>query len=171
MSNIVPCKACSNSFNYKPGFAGNARQLCEDCRKKVDDKELERLEEKDIIDNNRYLGNKETYDVLDILMEGNIPEFKNDGDRFVCAKEVGEFVKRTGLFGIDMKNLTKLMDSLSTVHALLLLGRLTREQLGFLKEHVAEDYKLGSSEWAKYLIEQDENITKLCDYLKGVKND
>ncbi|MHA2280166.1 MAG: hypothetical protein ACXAC5_04735 [Promethearchaeota archaeon] len=64
-------------------------------------------EEDTIIEDNKYL-NKE-FDISEILAFGNIPEFNNAADRFVCARQVGIFINKNGLGNHD--NLIKFLKS------------------------------------------------------------
>lgn len=127
MKNIVPCKICSKDFEYSPGFSGNNRQFCSDCKNKVDEKELIRIGEEMITENNRYLitaaKRKDEYDPIDILVDGNMPEFKSDADKFICAMELGKFVRQVELTGIE-DNFAKLLNLLGDLHAIILVKQL-----------------------------------------------
>lgn len=132
MKNLVPCKICMKNFNYSPGPSGNARQFCDSCRLSVDEAELKRIEEETVIEGNRYLMDapkrKEEYDPIDILVDGNIPEFKSDADRFICAMEMGCFIRKTGITGIE-DNSAKLFEALENTHTVLLFKQLSLETM------------------------------------------
>ncbi|KKL47677.1 hypothetical protein LCGC14_2333120, partial [marine sediment metagenome] len=114
MKNIVPCKRCTKEFEYSPGFAGNTRQLCKECRRIVDDEEVERLKEETIMKGNRYLDGKQRYDPVDILVDGNMPKLESDLDKFLCVREIAFFIRKTGFTGLE-DNLAKLFDELDLV--------------------------------------------------------
>jgi len=118
MTNIVKCKICGADFNYVPGYSGNARQYCVSCKAVEDEKELRELEEKTITEGNKYLAGN-VYDMVDILVDGNIPTFANDGEKFICATEVGKFIRSAGFSGIE-ENFCKLCDALGLVHFMVL---------------------------------------------------
>lgn len=126
MKNIVPCKICQKNIEYIPGPAGNNRQLCDHCKSMVDEEELKRLEEESIIEKNRYLidapKRKDEYDPVNILVYGEMPEFKSDADKFVCAMEVATFLKRQkgGFCGME-EGLAKFMEHIGILHSSLLL--------------------------------------------------
>lgn len=132
MKNIVPCKICSNDFEYIPGPSGNARQLCKSCKDSVDEEEIKKLEEETITEKIRYLINsskrKPEFDPLDILVEGNMPSFMTDGDRFVCATEMAYFVKRTGITGLE-DNIVRLFELLDLVHIILFIKQQTLQTM------------------------------------------
>ncbi len=121
MENLVPCKMCMKNFNYSPGRDGAARQFCDSCRVIVDEDEVKRLAEETIVAGNRYLMDapkrKDEYDPLDILIDGNMPEFESDSDRFVCALEMATFLNKTGLEGIDY--LFEFVNHLGLVHRMI----------------------------------------------------
>ncbi|KKL98445.1 hypothetical protein LCGC14_1824290, partial [marine sediment metagenome] len=122
MENLVPCKMCMKNFDYSPGRDGAARQFCDLCRLSVDEADLKRIEEEMIVEGNRYLMDaskrKEEYDPLDILVDGNMPEFESDADRFVCAMEMATFLRRQkgGFCGME-KCTSELLEHLGPVHA------------------------------------------------------
>lgn len=130
MENKVPCKKCGIQFDYSPGYAGNSRQLCNSCRKIADDEELREEMEKSITDGNKYLSKKETYDMLDILLNGNCPKFTEDAQKFICVKEVGQFIQRNGFTGIEV-NLSKFLKKFDNdpVFIILFLRQLTLQQM------------------------------------------
>jgi hypothetical protein len=80
-----------------------------------DEIKLTKEEEETIIEDNKYL-NKE-FDVSEILAFGNIPEFENDADRTICARQVGRFVKKNGLGNHD--NLIKFLLSIPLAHMII----------------------------------------------------
>ncbi|KKL09179.1 hypothetical protein LCGC14_2568420, partial [marine sediment metagenome] len=65
---------------------------------------------------------------LDILVDGNMPEFESDADRFVCASELGTFINTAGTVGMG-NNILKLLGELAPIHSIILLRRLKSEQL------------------------------------------
>jgi len=113
MENIVQCKVCNKDFVYSPGYSGNARQLCEPCRAVVDAAEIMALEKETIIEGNKYLVSnpkrKNVYDFSDILVNGNIPEFKSEAEMFVCACEMAAFFKGKADFMGCEKNVRQLL--------------------------------------------------------------
>ena len=64
-----------------------------------DEIKLTKEEEDTIIEDNKYL-NKE-FDIAEILAFGNIPEFENAADKFLCAMQVAFFVRKNGLGNHD----------------------------------------------------------------------
>jgi hypothetical protein len=142
--NLVPCKRCSRNFNYVQNVSGNARQLCNECRIIVDNEDLEDLKEKTIKEGNRYLvgspGRKDEYDPVDILINGEIPDFNSDAEKFICAVEVGKFIRNNGMNCME-DNLIKLFDSLDTVHWIICVKQLSFEQnLSLSKNKKFEKY-------------------------------
>lgn len=129
--NLVDCKLCNKEFDYSPGNAGNARQLCDACRNTVDEEELQKLEEESVVENNRYMCHKLVYDPVDILVDGNIPIYNNDGDRFVCAKEMGQFINKTGITGMA-DGVVKFLKSLPLVHRVIFCQEISEETLAIL---------------------------------------
>lgn len=113
---------CLKNFEYSPGPAGNARQFCEECRRTVDEEELQRIEEEMVTEGNRYLMDapkrKDEFDPLEILMEGNFPEFKSDADRFVCVMELAKFINSNGFSGNE-RNVMLFKKRLGTTHSTL----------------------------------------------------
>jgi len=91
---------------------------------------------KDEIDNiskgSKYLttapGYKSKFDVVDILTNGNIPEFGNEADKLVCAFELGSLIRKTGL-GTGKNNLLKLMSAIDVPHRVILFQRLSLQQI------------------------------------------
>lgn len=126
MDNIVQCKRCGVDFHYSPGFAGNARQCCDKCCVEIDNEEIEEFKEKLIKESNKL--NKEHYDPIDILVDGNIPTFNSDLERFLCARDIGLFIRKTGFEGLE-DNLLKLLDSIEDVHRMIFYQQLTLELL------------------------------------------
>jgi len=120
---MVECKRCFNQFNYSPGPAGNARQLCDDCRKILDKEEAEALREETIIENNKYLvgapKRKDKFDPLEI-MDGNFPKLESDSERFICVMELSKFISRNG-FGGKEENIAKFLEQLEKVHIICFL--------------------------------------------------
>ena len=139
MANMIPCKVCLKNFDYVPGVAGNARQICATCMSTVDEAELVRLEEKTIIDGNRYLldapNRKSEYDPLDILVDGNIPELKSDADRFVCTMEMAAFVKKSGLTGME-KNIANFLMSLPGLYFVLFVRHQDLEMMESMAKNI-----------------------------------
>jgi len=136
MKNMVPCKLCLKNFEYIPGPAGNARQLCDTCKSSVDEEELQRLEEETVIEGNRYLldapKRKPEFDPAAILLDGEFPELNTDGDRFVCVMELAEFVKNNGFGGNEDNVLDFLIHMDSRVHGVLFettIGPFLQERL------------------------------------------
>lgn len=124
--NMVPCKMCAKNFNYIPGPAGNNRQICDTCKKTVDEAELKRIEEEMIKEGNRYLlsapKRKNEYDPIEILVEGNLPDFTSDADRFICALEMGYFLrKQKGGFCGTEENAAKLMEHMGPTYTVLMM--------------------------------------------------
>lgn len=100
-----------------------------------EERELTADEDETIRANNKYLVDdprfKSRYDAVDILISGNIPELKDDGERYVCANEVGKFIQTNGVNGSE-ENLAKLLNGFSTVHKLVLLQLLDAQQIAKL---------------------------------------
>lgn len=142
IKNMLPCKICSKSFEYIPGYSGNARQFCKNCRNTVDEAELNRIEEEMIKEKNRYLigapKRKSEYDPIEILVDGELPEFTSDSDRFVCAMEMATFLRQQkgGFCGME-KRTAELMEHLGTVHATLLMKQWTLPMMEHAAKHVA----------------------------------
>ena len=82
-----------------------------------DEIKLTKEEEDTIIEDNKYL-NKE-FDVAEILAFGNIPEFENDADTFLCVMKVAFFIRKNGLGNHD--NLLKYLMSLSIEYRVMFL--------------------------------------------------
>lgn len=139
MSNIVPCKRCNKDFDYSPSPAGNARQLCEECRYITDEEEVIALTEEMIIEGNKYLvgapKRKEKYDPLEI-MDGNFPEFQSDVDKYVCAIEFGKFINRNGL-GNREENIAKFLEHLGLLHAVCCVQQWTVQSTEQIAKHPA----------------------------------
>jgi hypothetical protein len=137
MKCIVECRACGKDFEYTPGFAGNARQLCDPCRKIADDKEVSDLIEEMSIEKNKYLvgapKRENIYDPLEIVLEGNFPEFESDADKFICAVEIGKFINNTGICGNE-NNILKFLDHLGDVHRTVCLLQISSELKTILGE-------------------------------------
>jgi len=127
MTNMVDCKRCTKQFDYVPGTNGGARQFCSECRAILDTKEMVELAERLVIEKNKYLvgasGRKNVYDPVEILVNGNLPEFNSDAERFVCAVEIGQFVNKTGLSGIEsgIENLITNGFGINSVYTLMMV--------------------------------------------------
>jgi len=105
-------------FDYSPGVAGNARQYCNECRGHLDNEEIEEFKERLIRESNKL--NEERYDPIDILIDGNMPDFASDLERFLCTREIAFFVRKTGMTGME-DNLLKFFDELQPVHIAIFL--------------------------------------------------
>lgn len=153
--NLVPCRRCTKEFNYEQNNSGNARQLCKECRIIVDNNELNKLEERTIVEGNRYLvgapGRKDKYDPTDILIDGNIPEFESDADRFICAVEIGKFIRSNGFSGME-KNIVNLLSILGPVHRILFIKQLSLQQASLMYEN--ENFKNLVREMIGYITKQ-----------------
>jgi hypothetical protein len=142
------------NFDYSPGPNGNARQFCDKCKLNVDKVELKRIEEEMTVEGNRYLlgapKRKSEYDPLDILVEGNMPEFESDADRFICTMEIAMFVKKTGITGLE-EGIAKFFDILSPTYRVLFLAQQdsqTKERMiqsKYFKRHLKESLKIATS--------------------------
>lgn len=86
----------------------------------MSEKILTEEEEKTITEDNKYLNKR--YDISEILAFGNIPEFENDADRVICARQVGLFVRDNGLGNHD--NLIKFLKFIPAEHMIILLKQL-----------------------------------------------
>ena len=154
MENLVPCKRCSKEFNYVPGPAGNFRQLCNDCRIIADQEEVEQFKEELVVENNKYLigakGRKDIYDPLDILLNGNIPTFDCDADKFICAIEFGDFINRNG-FANKIENVIKFIQSLGLPHATAFVKRWNLERMEAFMKH-----PLALEEWQKQMAKANQ---------------
>lgn len=137
--NLVDCKLCKKEFDYSPGVAGNARQICDTCRDMVDEEELAQLEEETIKEGNRYLCENPVYDPVEILMEGNIPELDNDGDRYICATEMAQFVRKTGISGLE-EGIVGYIKILTDYHRILFLKQLKLSQVEMLIRYCEKNY-------------------------------
>lgn len=82
-------------------------------------------EEKDIVEHNKYLNKK--FDISEILALGNIPEFENAADRFICAAQVAFFVRKNGLGNVD--NLIKYLSVIPTECRVIFLKQQTIQTL------------------------------------------
>lgn len=130
--NLVLCKNCNAEFDYSPGFAGNARQLCDECRLESDRKEIEKDKELTILEGNKYLvggpGYKNRYDPVEILVEGNMPDLPNEGEKFACAMEIGKFISsKNGNFMGCEENLVKFLDYIGEPHSIVCFQQWTIE--------------------------------------------
>jgi len=147
IKNMVPCKVCGKSFEYIPGPSGNARQFCEGCKNTVNEKEMVRLEEEMIVEKNRYLlgtpKRKNEYDPVDILINKNIPEFQSNADRFICSMEMGYFVRKTGITGLE-NGIMKFFDVVGLVYVIIFM----KQQPLQVIEHMAKDER-----FKKYMSE------------------
>jgi hypothetical protein len=139
MENIVQCKRCLSDFNYSPGFCGGARQLCSMCRVLADEEEIESFKEQMIIEGNKYLigapKRKAVYDVAEIIVNKNFPEFNSDKERFICANEVGQFVRENGFCSCE-NNILDFMEHLGLVHMAFFNERIGQELILQLNEFV-----------------------------------
>lgn len=88
-------------------------------------KELTEEENFTIIEDNRYLNYK--VDIAEILAFGNIPEFKDEAERFLCASEVGKFVRKNGLG--NHKNLLKFLEAIKINHRVIFYKQLSLQQI------------------------------------------
>jgi hypothetical protein len=142
MENIVPCKMCQKDFNYIPGSAGNARQLCDGCRLIADEKEVQEFIEQTIIEKNKYLidapGRKDVYDPSDILLNGNIPTLESDADKFICAIEFSKFIKQNG-FGGKEENASQFLKYLGNTHCVLFLKQMPLDLMEYMAKR--EEFK------------------------------
>lgn len=144
MENLVPCKICTKNFNYSPGQDGSARQFCDECRSNVNEAELDRIEKEMIVEGNRYLMDapkrKSEYDPLDILVDGNMPEFKSDADRFVCALEMAFFLRKQkgGFCGME-ERVAEFLEHIGLTHSVLMVRQWTLSMM----ESAAKNEHLG----------------------------
>ena len=152
MKNIVPCKRCTKEFEYSPGFAGNVRQLCKECRRITNDEEVEQLKEETIMKGNRYLDGKQQYDPTDILVDGNIPKFESDLDRFLCIREVAFFARKISIVGLE-DNLVKLFDELDIVHIGIFFKQQSLQRLESMSKD--ERFKKSMSKLYELCIKND----------------
>lgn len=146
--NMVQCKQCNIDFDYSPGNSGNARQLCDLCRSTMDKEELEQLKEETILENNRYMCKKSVYDPVDILMNGNIPKFDSDGDRFICATEIGNFIRSSGTNGVE-NGLVKLLISLPYAHRMLIMRQMSTQTMETFTKYSIKNHPEYASSMAK----------------------
>lgn len=145
MKNIVECKMCNKEFEYSPGFAGNARQLCDTCRNIADNEDIKKMIDSMIIEGNKYIVNtlkrKEVYDSFSIMTEGILPEIKTDADRFICATEFGKFISRTGIIGYE-KNIVKFFNYIGLTHSVICLKELPMQILNqIIKNNIFSETK------------------------------
>lgn len=140
MENIVQCKMCNKDFNYIPGPAGNARQLCDTCREIADSEEAQKFIEQMIVEGNKYLvgapKRKNVYDPTEIILNGNFPELPSEADAFVCAVEVGEFIKSNGFCGNE-ENVVKFLNYLGTPNNFVCIRRWTMQNMEHSAKHPA----------------------------------
>jgi hypothetical protein len=98
----------------------------------VDEEEIKELEEEIITEGNRYLvdlsKHEPEFDPLEILVEGNMPSFTTDSDRFVCALEMAYFVRRTGITGLE-RNIVRLFELLGLTYIILFYRQQTIETM------------------------------------------
>lgn len=117
--NLVPCKECGVEFDYIPGFAGNAPQFCDDCQSKKFSEDIENEKERTILEGNKYLATdkdyKNRYDPVDILVDGNMPDLPDEGEKFACATEIGLFIRKNGFMECE-SNVIKLFEHLGLPH-------------------------------------------------------
>ena len=156
MENIVPCKMCSKDFNYIPGPAGGARQLCGTCRVIADEKEVREFEEKMIVEGNKYLygapKRKNVYDPTEIMLNGIFPEFQSDSDRFICAVEIGEFIRANGFCGKE-ENIVKFLNYLGVPNSFVCMRLWPLEYMEYAAMHKAFESILdmpATAQWGLY---------------------
>lgn len=143
MSNIIPCKMCGEDFNYVQNISGNARPLCDRCRKVADEKEVAEEIENEIKSGNRYIlgapNRKDEYDVTEILLDGKFPEFKSDADRAVCVIELATFINNNGFCGNE-GNVAKFLKHIGPAHRVLFLRNLNYNRMEYLID--SSEFKL-----------------------------
>jgi len=92
-------------------------------------------ENETILKDNRYLVAdprfKPRYDAIEILIHASFPELKDEGERFVCAFEIGKFLNSVGLGGCEA-NVIEFLNFIGTTHSMVLLKNLNKELLGIL---------------------------------------
>ena len=134
MKNMVECKNCQTSFDYSPGFAGNARQLCVECKLAEDTAAIEKEKELTILEDNRYCkpDYDSPYDPVDILVNGAMPNLSNSVEQFLCARDMGLFVRSNGFMECE-KNVVKLFGILNSSSRVIFMKQLDLHQT----EHIA----------------------------------
>jgi len=136
MKNMVECKNCQTSFEYSPGFAGNARQLCVDCKVAEDTATIEKEKELTILEDNKYCkpDYDSPYDPVDILVNGIMPTLSNAAERFLCARDIGIFVRANGFMECE-KNVVKLFNILGIDNRVIFMKQLDLQQTEHICKH------------------------------------
>ncbi len=83
-------------------------------------------------------GYKSKFDVVDILTNGSIPVFESVADKLVCAMELGQLVRKTGV-GTHSLNIVKFLEAVDIPHRVIFLKQLPL----FCLEAAARDEYLG----------------------------
>lgn len=94
----------------------------------LDANPLSDTEAEQVLKKNRYL-KFDKYDPSDILAHGIIPEFKNEAEAFMCAKQVGMFIACSKTLYNNHDNFFKFLDSLKIHHAILCLKQIDLKNL------------------------------------------
>lgn len=93
-----------------------------------------------ILDGNPYYIDGPTYkirhDISDIVLYGEIPKMKSQPEQFICAVEVGKFIKRNGFSGCE-ENIAKLLQYLDVHQRVVCMQQWTTAQLNYAVEHEA----------------------------------
>ena len=78
-----------------------------------------------ILEDNKYLN--KTFDISEILAFGNIPDFENAADRFMCTMQVAFFIRKNGLG--NHENLVKFLQSIPPECVVMFLKQQTLKTL------------------------------------------
>jgi hypothetical protein len=100
-----------------------------------EERELTPLDVRDLKNSLKHLAGslkyKSKFDLTDILVNHNFPTFTCEADKFECALEVGELIRKIGITGIE-QNLADFFELVGLPHYIALLKRqsfLTIEQI------------------------------------------
>lgn len=96
-------------------------------------------EEEEALKENRYIvdgDSQNQYDVSNIMVGGEMPELKNDGERYICAKEVGIFIRKYGFCGCE-GNVAKFLEHVGELHRLVCLNEWGITRLSYALDHQA----------------------------------
>ncbi len=83
--------------------------------------ELTDIEQEDINKDNKYLNYKQ-FDMAEIFAYGNMPEFENETDGFMCARQAGDFIHSVGLINHDY--IIAFMSAIKMHHRVIFLRQL-----------------------------------------------
>jgi len=93
-----------------------------------------------ILDGNPYYIDGPTYkikhDIVDIFLFGKMPEMETDTEKFICALEVGRFIRGNGFAGNE-ENIARLLELLDSQHVLVCVRQWSVQQMEHAFKHNA----------------------------------